>query len=176
MRPVNFDVTGRAITVLRVLVMLRSTRLNGSDVMCDAVACQAELVNCAEPQQPRIRRAVWRMTGHATFSLHRGVFISKRTLLIRVTFNASGIAAGGQSCLFEFKTAMRVMTITAAHRAFHDFMMEGRGERRFDFAVTTQAKLRVTHFQHLDCREAWLFGVYCGHPSDRAGHVLIGCD
>ena len=176
MRPVDFDVTGRAISVLRVLVMLRSSRLNGSNVMCDAVACQAELVNCAESQQPRIRRAVWRMTGYATFSLHRGVFICKRTLLIRVTSNASGISAGGQSRLFEFKTAMRVMTVAATHRAFEYFVMEGRGERGFDLAMATQTKLRVTHFQHLDCREAWLFCVYCGHPSYRAGDVPIGSD
>ena len=116
------------------------------------------------------------MTRHTTFGFHRGVFISKRTLLVRVTFNASGISAGGQSRLLEFKTAMRVMTIDAAHRAFQDLMMEGRGERRFDFAVATEAKLRVAHFQHLDCREAGLFGVCRRHPSNRAGHVLVGCD
>lgn len=116
------------------------------------------------------------MTGHTAFGLHRGMFISKRTLLIRVAFNASSIAAGGQSRLFEFKAAMRVMTVTATHRPFHDLMMERHGKRGFDLAMATQAKLRVAHFQHFDCREARLFGIYRGYPCDRAGQVLIGCD
>ena len=89
-----------------------------------------------------------RVTGHTTFGFHRGVFISEWTLFVRMTFNASGISAGGQARLFEFETAMRVMTIAATHRAFHDFVMEGHGERRLHFAVATEAKLRVAHLQH----------------------------
>jgi hypothetical protein len=108
--------------------MLRPSRLNGSYVMRHTVAGQTELIDCAESQQPWIGRTVWRMAGHATFSFQRGVFISEWTLFVRVTFNASSIAAGGQACLFEFETAVRVMTIAATHRAFHNFVMEGHGE------------------------------------------------
>ena len=50
----NLDMTGRAVGILRVLVMLRPTRLNGSDVMRYAVARETELVDSAEPQQPGI--------------------------------------------------------------------------------------------------------------------------
>ena len=125
MRPVHLDVTGCAVGILRVLIMLWSSRLNGSYVMRHTVASQTELIYCAESQQPWIGRTVWCMAGHATFSFQRGVFISERSLLVRVTFNAGSIAAGGQARLFEFETAMRVVTIAATHRALHDFMMEG---------------------------------------------------
>jgi hypothetical protein len=90
------------------------------------------------------------MTGHAAFGLHRGVFIGKRPLLIRVTLNASRISTGGQSRLLEFEPTMRIVAITAAHRAFQHFVMEGRGKCRLDLAVATDAELRVVHFQHSD--------------------------
>lgn len=107
-----------------------------------------------------------RMTCHTTFGFHRGVFISEWTLFVRVTFNASSISAGGQARLFKFETAMRVMTITATHRTFRNFVMEGHRERRFHFAMATQTKLRVAHLQHFDSREARLLGVDCRNPSD----------
>ena len=69
-----------------------------------------------------------RVTGHTTFGFQRGVFISEWTLFVCVTSNASSIAAGGQARLFEFETAVGVMTIAATHRSFHDFVMEGHGE------------------------------------------------
>ena len=54
MRPVNLDVTRRAVGVLRVLIVLWSSRLNGPDVMRHTVTRQAELVDRAESQEPRI--------------------------------------------------------------------------------------------------------------------------
>jgi len=125
MRPVNLDVTGRAVRILRVLIVLWSSRLNGSDVMRHAVTGQTELIDCAESQQPWIRRAVRCMAGDATFSFQWGVFIGEGTLFVRVAFNASSISAGGQARLFKFETAVRVMTIAATHRTFHNFVMEG---------------------------------------------------
>lgn len=50
MRPVDLHVTGRAIVVLSVQIMLWASRLYRSDVMRDAVARQAELRDGAEPQ------------------------------------------------------------------------------------------------------------------------------
>ena len=43
-------VTGCAVGVLRVLVMLRATRFNRSDIMRYAMACQTELIYRAEFQ------------------------------------------------------------------------------------------------------------------------------
>ena len=54
MRAVNLHVTRSAVSVLRILVMLRTSRLDCANVVRDAVAGQAELVDGAEAQQPRI--------------------------------------------------------------------------------------------------------------------------
>jgi hypothetical protein len=95
MRPVNLYVTSGAVGILRVLVMLWARWLNGSDIMRHAMARQAKLVYGAEPQQSRIRRPMRRVTSYTALSLHRGVFIGKRTLLVSVTLDAGGIPAGG---------------------------------------------------------------------------------
>lgn len=49
-RSVNLYVTGSAVGVLRVLIMLRSGWLNRSDVMRHAVAGQTELIDRGVPQ------------------------------------------------------------------------------------------------------------------------------
>ena len=100
MRPVNLYVTSRAVTVLRVLVMLRTSGLESSDVVCHAMACQAELVYGAEPQQSGIGRSMRRVTCDATFLLYRSVFIGGRSLLVSVTFHASGVSSDRQPRLF----------------------------------------------------------------------------
>jgi hypothetical protein len=96
MRPVNLHMTSGAVGVLRVLVMLWSTRFNGSDVMRDAVASETQLIDSAEPQQPRIGRAVRCMTRRASFGLQRRMFVGKWPLLIGVTLDAGGVGASGQ--------------------------------------------------------------------------------
>lgn len=96
----NLDVTVCAIGVLRVLVVLRAGRLYCADIVGNAVACQTKLRYPAGRQQPRIGRAVRRMTCAASFRLHRGMFESKWTLLVRVTLHTSRIGAGCQSRLF----------------------------------------------------------------------------
>ena len=55
MRSMNLYVTSGAVGILRVEIMLRTSRLNGSDVMRYAVAGETELRDGAEPQQPRMR-------------------------------------------------------------------------------------------------------------------------
>ena len=144
----NLYVTGRAVGVLRVLVMLRSGRLNRSDVVRHTVAGQTELIDRGVSQQPRIRRSVRRVTGGAPFGLYRSVFIGKRALLVRVTLDTSCIPAGCEPGLFEFESTMRVMAIAATHGSFQHLVMEGRRKRRLDLAVATHTELRVTRFQH----------------------------
>jgi len=65
------------------------------------------------------------MTGRAPVGLDRSMLINKRALLVRVTLNASGICTGRQSGLFQFKTAMRVVAIPAAHRPFKNLVVKG---------------------------------------------------
>ena len=49
MRSVNLDVTGRAVGVLRVQVVLRACGLVRADAMSSAVAFQAELCDGRSP-------------------------------------------------------------------------------------------------------------------------------
>ena len=100
------------------------------------------------------------------------MFISERTLLVSVTLDASGIRAGGQSGLFQLKTAVRIVTIAAIHGAFENFVMERHTERRLHLAVATQTKLGLTLLQHRDGREARLFGIRGSHEYIRTSPVL----
>ena len=169
----NLDMTGRAISVLGVLVVLRSSRLNCPHVMGHAVTSQAELIDLTESQQPRVSRAVWRVTCHATLSFQRCMFVGERTLLVRVTLYASRIATGGESCLFQFETAVWVMTIAALHCAFQNLMMERHIERWLHFTMTTRTKLRFSDLQHAQCCKAGLFRICGCYTRNRARHILI---
>jgi hypothetical protein len=155
----NLHVTGRAISVLRVLIMLRSGRLNRADVMRHTVTGQTELIDCGVSQQSRVRGSMRRVTGNAPFGLYRGMFKSKRALLVRVALNTTGITTGGQPGLLEFESTMRVMAISAHHGPLKNLMMKRRRERRLDLAVATQTELRVVRFQQLETRKARLFTV-----------------
>ncbi|MEK6283440.1 MAG: hypothetical protein AABN95_24060 [Acidobacteriota bacterium] len=121
----NLDVTICAIAVLRVQIMLRASRLYRTNVVGNAVAGQTKLRYPTGRQQARISRTVRRVTGAASFGLHRCMFESERTLLVRVTLHASRISAGSQSRLFQFKTAMRIMAIATLHGAFENLVMGG---------------------------------------------------
>ena len=171
----NLYVTRRAVGVLSVLVMLRPTWLDCTYVVRDAVARQTELVNLAEPQQPRISRAVWRMTGDTTFGLQRRMFISEWTLFIGVTFNARCIAASCQPRLLQLKTTMRIVAIAAFHCAFENLVMEGHIECGLDLTMTAGTKLWFANLQQVECREAGLFCICGSHSRNRARHILVGC-
>src|SRR6266702_4043787 len=65
-RAVDLRVAGRAVGVLRVLVMLRPGRFRRADVVSQAVASQTKLIDRAEAQQTRICRTVRRVASRAT--------------------------------------------------------------------------------------------------------------
>jgi hypothetical protein len=67
---------------------------------------------------------------------------------------------------------MGIVAVAALHRAFQDLMMEGHAKRRLHLAVTSQAKLGLTCFQHLQGREARLFSIRTSDEYVRAGEVL----
>ena len=82
------------------------------------------------------------MTRYAAVSLDRRMLVNKRPLLVCVTLDARCICSCRQPCLFELKTAVRVMAIAALHRAFQHFVMERQIELVLRLAVTTETKLR----------------------------------
>jgi len=127
--------------------MLRTRGLNCADVMGNAVTGQAKLCHATRRQKPWICRTMRRMTGHATFRLDRSVLVNKRTLFVGVTFYARSVSAGCKSGLLEFEAAVWIVAVSTFHRAFKHLVVEGHVELVFDFRVTTQAKLRLVHFQ-----------------------------
>ena len=137
----------RATGILRILVVRWTSRLVGAHAMINAVAGQTQLINTGKFQQSWISRAVRRMAGHASFGLEWRVFVSKRTLLVGVALYARGIRAGCQPCLLELETTVRIVTITALHRAFEDFVMKGLVEIRLYFVMTTYAELRLADLE-----------------------------
>lgn len=155
----NLYVTSRAVGVLRILIMLRPARLNRAHVVRHAVTGQTKLADRTEAQQPRIRRAMRRVTRRTAFSLQRRMFIGEGSLLVRVTLYAGRIRARGQPGLLELKTAMRIVTITALHHAFENFVMKRLVEIRLHFAVTAHAKLRLASLQQVQGREVGLLSV-----------------
>ena len=50
MRPVNLHVTGRAVGILGVQIVLGAGRLQGADIVRDAVTGQTELVDGTKSQ------------------------------------------------------------------------------------------------------------------------------
>ena len=147
----DLHVTRRTIVVLRVLIMLWTRGFHRAHVMRNAVTSQAQLIYRAVLQQPRVRRTVRRVTGRAAFGLDRRVFERKRSLLVCVAPDACSICSCGQPGLPRLKSTVRVMTVAAAHRAFQNLVMEGRGELRLHLVVAAGAKLRIVCLQHAHC-------------------------
>lgn len=90
----NLDVTVRAIGVLGILIVLRTSRLLGAHAMRYAVACEAKLPNPAGDQQTWIGGAVRGMASDAPLGFHRRMLIDKRPLLVDVALDAGSIRAG----------------------------------------------------------------------------------
>ena len=90
------------------------------------------------------------MTSRTAFRFQRRVLERERPLLVGVTFNAGCVRSGSQSGLFQFKSTVRVVAVTALHRAFQDLVMERSAERRLHFVVATHAELRLPGFQHVE--------------------------
>jgi hypothetical protein len=68
---------------------------------------------------------MWRMAGHATFSLNGRMLVDKWSLFIGVTFNTGRVGAGCQPGLLQLKPTMGIVTIATLHRAFQHFVVEG---------------------------------------------------
>jgi len=87
----NLNVTSRAIRILRILIMLRTARFHGTDIVSNAVTSQTKLIHLSKPEQAWVRGSMGCMTRSATVCLQRCMFVSEGTLLVRVALNTSRI-------------------------------------------------------------------------------------
>ena len=79
------------------------------------------------------------------------MFIGEWSLFISVTLDAGCIRTSGQSRLFEFEPTMRVVTVAALHHTFEHFVVEWLVKVGLNFTMTTDAELRLSHLQQIDC-------------------------
>lgn len=155
----DLDVTISAIGVLRVQVVLRTCRLFRADPMRTAVTRETELRDSAGDQQAWISRAVRRVTRDTSVCFDRGVLVNKRPLFISMTLYASCVGTRRQSCLLQFETTVRIVTVAALHRAFQHFVMKRHLKLVFSFAVATQAELWFTLLQQADAGKPGLLSI-----------------
>lgn len=97
------------------------------------------------------------------------MFENERSLLVGVTFHAGLVRANGHLCLFLIKTAVRVVTIAAVHRALKHFVTERLRELSLNLSVAAHAELRFAVLKH---RPICLVGPLCRCPAylnDRTG-------
>ena len=120
---VNLDVTRRTVFVLSVLIVLWSGRFYCPNIMRYAMTFKTQLTNLTHSQHARIRGAVRHVTGSTAFGLDWCVLISERALLIRMTLDTCRINTGAESRLFGFESAVRIVTVAAAHRSFQHLVM-----------------------------------------------------
>ena len=99
------------------------------------------------------------MTGDAPFGLNGSMLVNKRSLLVCVTFKARGVSAGRKSCLFEFKPAVWIVTITTLHCAFQHLVMKRQIELVLRLTMTTETKLRLAILQQLQIGDTGLLRV-----------------
>ena len=82
-----------------------------------------------------------RVTSDASIGLDWCMFVNKGALLVCVTLDASCVNARRESRLLEFESAVRIVAVTALHRAFQHFVMERQIELMLGLTMTTQTKL-----------------------------------
>ena len=112
--------------------------------MVHAVTRQTEMIHGAELEHSWIRRAMRHVTGDATVCLHRRMFEREWALLVGMALDARRISADCQPRLLQLKTAVRIVTVAAAHGAFQHLVMGRHRELMFHLGVTVQTELGLT--------------------------------
>ena len=107
-----------------------------------------------------------RMACRAAFGLEWRVLVSERTLLVCMALYARRIGARREPGLLELEAAVRIVTITALHRAFEHLVMKRLVEVGLNFVVAANAQLRFTEFEQVTSGEVRLFGICRPDESD----------
>ena len=133
--------TGRYIARLRPReVMDRVRRYH-------AVALGAQNVDGRHVQQPSVLRAVRRVAGEATLTLHRGMLVDPRSALLHVALGANRVLIDSRSEVVRPEGSVGVVAVTALHRTLVHLVVEGHGELRFHVVVALEAKRGLRRFE-----------------------------
>lgn len=104
------------------------------------MALQAKQIDVAQLQHVGIWSAVSQMARLAAIHLHGRVFEHKRSLLVRVAFEADSVLGGGSPQLVRLHRAVHVVAIAALDQPFIHAMMERHIELRFLLEMAPIAK------------------------------------
>ncbi len=83
-----------------------------------------------------------------------------------MTLYAGRICSGGQPGLLELETTVRIVTITALHRALEHLVVKRLVEVGLNFVVAAYAELRFTDLEQITSGEVRLFRVGGVNVSD----------
>ena len=107
-----------------------------------AVALIAQHIDIRHVQQPSVLRTMRSMAPHAPFRLDCGVLKDERSARLRMAFGADQVLIDGGPQVIWFESAMHVMAVAAADRAFGHRVVERHRERALNVAVTAIAEHR----------------------------------
>lgn len=162
---VNRHMTHSAGLVFRRLVVRRSGRALNRECM----ALQAQEVDLADPQQPRIGRSMRGMAATAAFGLYRHMFKDKRTLLVGMALVADSISAGQRFDLAQRGRAVHIVAIHTLDQPLIYAMVIGLCEIRFLSDMAAIAELGLGLYQQM----LWLLRLV-RRVAIQAAHVVAG--
>jgi hypothetical protein len=110
---------------------------------------------------------------NTTFCFEWRVFVCERTLFVCVALYARSVCARRQSCLLQFEAAVGIVTITALHHSFKNFMMKWFVEVGLYLVMTTNAELRLTQLEKMNRREIRLLSIRATYERDRLREVPV---
>ena len=126
---------GARLIFLRLVMRGTDGRLRWHTAHSQGVALQAELVDLADLQQPRVGGAVRNVARGASLSLHGEMLENKGALLVAMALVADLILLSAGAQLPGQGTAVRVVTVSTLNEALLYAMTEGSIEFGADLGV-----------------------------------------
>jgi hypothetical protein len=132
-----------------------------------AVALIAQHIDIRHVQQPSVLRTMRSMAPHAPFRLDCGVLKDERSARLRMAFGADQVLIDGGPQVIWFESAMHVMAVAAADRAFGHRVVERHREGPLHVGVAPVAELRLGNLEQARfCRKGMhAVATGAGYPS-----------
>jgi hypothetical protein len=114
------------------------------------MALQAKGINVRNIEQPRVGRAVRRVTGNAPLGLHYWVLIRKRAGSFRMAFHADDTLISGGAKLLLLECSVGIVAVAALNQALVYLVMEGLIEVGPNVCVARVAQHGLRHLEHVE--------------------------
>src|SRR5581483_2633477 len=135
------------LILLGLIVPWSDRWLRGHVTQRQRMTLQAELIDLANLQQSRIRRAMRKMATAATFGFYGQMLEDKRPLFLAVALVADLVLLGAGAQLSGAGSAVRVMAIVAFDKPLIHTVAERAIELGASFGVALITELRLLCYQ-----------------------------